>query len=63
MILNKTYSKEEYLDIKKKIQNQLREDNLLGQFFPPAVAPFAYNESLIQDFYPLRREEALSHFP
>jgi hypothetical protein len=59
MILNKTYSKEEYLDIKKKIQNQLREDNLLGQFFPPAVAPFAYNESLIQDFYPLRREEAL----
>jgi hypothetical protein len=59
MILNKAYSKEEYADIKEKIEKQLQEDNLLGQFFPPDVAPFAYNESLIQDFYPLSREVAL----
>lgn len=59
MILNKTYSKEEYVDIKEKIMNELKESGELGQFFPPEVAPFSYNESLIQDFYPLEKEEAL----
>jgi hypothetical protein len=59
MILNKAYSKEEYFAIKEKIQAQLTADNLAGQFFPPKVAPFGYNESLIQDFYPLSKEEAL----
>ena len=60
MILNKAYSKEEYFELKKKIEKQLTEDNLLGQFFPPEVAPFAYNESLIQDFYPLQKDEAIN---
>ncbi len=58
MILNKAYSKEEYFELKEKIEKQLTEDNLLGQFFPPEIAPFTYNESLIQDFYPLTKEEA-----
>jgi hypothetical protein len=59
MILNKTYTKEEFSELKEKIEKQLADDNLRGQFFPPSVAPFAYNESLIQDFYPLSKEEAL----
>jgi len=59
MILNKTYSKEEYFDIKEKIMIELKESGGLGQFFPPEVAPFSYNESLIQDFYPLSKEEAI----
>jgi len=60
MILNKSYSKEEYLEIRKQIEEQLREDGLWGQFFPPHVAPFAYNESLVYDFYPLSETEALA---
>lgn len=60
MILNKTYSKEQYFQIKEQIEKQLKDDGLFGQFFPVAVAPFAYNESLIHDFYPLTKEEALS---
>ena len=60
MILNKMYSKEEYFEIKGKIEKQLAEDKLLGQFFPSDIAPFAYNESLIQDFYPLSKEAALA---
>ena len=58
MILNKEYSKEEYLSIKKQIEEQLKNDGLFGQFFPGEVAPFAYNESLIQDFFPLTKDEA-----
>ena len=59
MILNKEYSKEEYLSIKKQIEEQLKNDELFGQFFPGEVAPFAYNESLIQDFFPLTKDEAI----
>lgn len=58
MILNKTYTKEEYSEIKEKIINELKDDGSFGQFFPPEVAPFAYNESLIHDFFPLSKEEA-----
>ncbi len=57
MILNKEYSREEYSALKEQIEKQLKEDGLFGQFFPPEVAPFAYNESLIQDFFPLTKEE------
>lgn len=58
MIFNKEYSKEEYLELKEKIDVQMKDEKDFGQFFPPQVAPFAYNESLIQDFYPLTKQEA-----
>lgn len=58
LILNKEYPKEEYSDIKEKIVAELREDGIFGQFFPNEVAPFTYNESLINDFYPLTKEQA-----
>ena len=59
MILNKEYEKEVYLKLKEKIEEQLKKDGEFGQFFPPSVAPFAYNESLIQDFFPLSKDEAI----
>lgn len=60
MILNKEYSKEEYLILKEKIIEQLQNDKYYGQFFPADLAPFGYNETLSQDFFPLSREEALA---
>jgi hypothetical protein len=59
MILNKEYKKEEYLELKGKIEEQFKKEGILGQFFSSEVAPFAYNESLIQDFFPLTKEEAI----
>jgi hypothetical protein len=59
MILNKEYPKEEYEKSKEKIIAELKEDGTFGQFFPNEVTPFTYNESLIQDFYPLIKEEAI----
>jgi hypothetical protein len=59
MIFNKEYSKEEYFKIKEHIEKQMKEDGTFGQFFPSELAPFAYNECLIQDFFPLTKEEAL----
>jgi hypothetical protein len=31
-----------------------------GEFFPPSVIPFAYNESVAHDYFPLTKEEALA---
>jgi hypothetical protein len=59
MILNKQYSRDEYFKLKEKIDEQMKKDGTFGQFFPPDLAPFAYNESLIQDFFPLTKDEAI----
>lgn len=59
MILNKEYSKEEYLELKEKIKEQFIKEGIFGQFFPPEIAPFSYNESLMYDFSPLSKEEAV----
>lgn len=58
MILNKEYDKESFEKIKAKIVSELKESNQWGQYFPLDVAPFAYNESLINDLYPLSKEQA-----
>lgn len=60
MILNKEYTKQEYFEIKAQIDKQLENDGLSGQFFPPQYAPFSYNESLVYDFFPITKEQALS---
>lgn len=58
-ILNKQYSEQEYKQITEKIISELKEKNLFGLYFPPSIAPFAYNETIGQDNYPLTKEEAL----
>ncbi len=57
-ILNKQYSKEEYQKIKSRIIEHMKGTGEWGRYFPPEQSPFAYNESVAQDFFPLTREEA-----
>ena len=58
-ILNKQYTKEEYLLLKKKIIEHMKKTEEWGEYFPADVSPFAYNESMAQDYFPLTKEEAL----
>ena len=58
-ILNKQYSKEDYLTLKEKIIAHMKNTGEWGEYFPPEVSPFAYNESMAQDYFPLEKEEAL----
>ncbi len=60
MILNKEYSKEDYLELRSNIEDQLKTDKNYGQFFPPDIAPFGYNETLAHDFFPMEKEQALA---
>jgi len=67
-ILNKQYTKEEYEELVPKIIKHMEEMPYkdkkgrvykYGEFFPIELSPFAYNESIAQEYFPLNKEEAL----
>ena len=57
-ILNKKYSKQEYDVMAAKLIEHMKETGEWGQFLPPELSPFAYNETLANEFFPLSREQA-----
>lgn len=57
-ILNKEYSKEEYLKIKEEIETQLKNKGVFGDYFSPELSPFGYNETLAQEYIPMEEKEA-----
>ena len=68
-ILNKQYSKEEYEKMIEKIKKQMEDMPYIdkkgiiykyGEFFPGELSPFAYNETIAQEFYPKTENEILS---
>lgn len=67
-ILNRQYSKEEYEKLVQKIKEQMDEMQFVdkkgrvykyGEFFPFEIIPFAYNESVVHEYFPLTKEEIL----
>lgn len=60
VILNKRYKKEEYEKIRFQIISELKAKDLYGLYFPPKLAPFAYNETIGQDNFPLTKNEAIA---
>ncbi|PIP69119.1 hypothetical protein CO033_01205 [Candidatus Nomurabacteria bacterium CG_4_9_14_0_2_um_filter_32_10] len=68
-ILNKQYSKEEYLKLIKKIKEDMNNNPYIdkrgiiykyGEFFPVDLSPFAYNETIAQEFYPKNKEQIIN---
>ncbi|MFA6000274.1 MAG: hypothetical protein WC783_04870, partial [Candidatus Paceibacterota bacterium] len=66
-IFNKQYTKEEYEELVPKIIEQMKKvpyvdrggrHYLFGEFFPAEISPFAYNETIAQDYFPLDRGRA-----
>ncbi|MBN1494821.1 hypothetical protein JW911_03755 [Candidatus Peregrinibacteria bacterium] len=58
-ILNKQYSKKEYEELVPQIIEKMIRDKEWGEFFPASFTPFAYNETLANEYFPLTKEEAL----
>jgi len=56
-ILNKQYSKEEYLELVEKIRAGMLARGEYGGFFPTSCSPFAYNETAAQEYFPLTKPE------
>ena len=58
-IFNKQYTKEEYEELATKMIEHMQSTGEWGEFFPIKLSPFAYNETLAQEYFPLNKEEAL----
>ena len=56
-IFNKRYPKEEYLKLRDEVIEHMKKTGEFGEFFPDWVSPFAYNESEVQEFFPLSKED------
>ncbi|MBI4085015.1 MAG: hypothetical protein HY432_00720 [Candidatus Liptonbacteria bacterium] len=68
-ILNKQYTKEEYEELLPKIIKHMNDMPYVdskgrvykyGEFFPPELSPFAYNETIAQEYFPLTKEQAVT---
>ncbi len=59
-ILNKQYTKKEYFELKEKIIAHMTKTGEWGEFFPIELSPFAYNETVAQEYFSLTKEEVLS---
>ena len=59
-IFNKQYSKDEYLALKTKIIEHMKSTGEWGNWFPISLSPFAYNESIVNEYTPRTKEDALS---
>lgn len=67
-IFNKQYSKEEYETLRKKIVEHMNTMPYIdkrgrvytyGESFPVEHSPFGYNVSLVMEFFPLTKEQAI----
>ncbi|MEK7583460.1 MAG: hypothetical protein AAB483_03630 [Patescibacteria group bacterium] len=58
-ILNKQYSPEEYMALVPRIIEHMKIGGEYGEFFPINLSPFAYNETVAQEYFPLNKEKAL----
>ena len=52
-IFNVQYSKEEYFALKEQILRHMKQTGEFEKPFPITLSPFAYNETVAQDYYPL----------
>ena len=57
-ILNRQYTKDEYEALLPKIIEHMKSRGEYGEFFPMEVSPFAYNETIAQEYFPLTKEQA-----
>ena len=66
-ILNKQYSKEEYLALLPKLihhmdaipyQDSVRNLHNYGDYLPADLSPFGYNETVAQELFPLTKKQA-----
>jgi hypothetical protein len=58
-VLNKHYTKEEYGRLVSKLIQRMRNDGEWGEFFPVALSPFAYNDTIAQEYAPMTKEQVL----
>jgi hypothetical protein len=59
-ILNTQYTEDEYNKLRARIIDDMKTRGEHGQFFPPTLSAFGYNETIANDELPLTKEGALA---
>lgn len=59
-IFNKEHTESEYKQLVPKIIEHMIITKERGEFFPWSLSPFGYNETVVMEYFPLTREEALA---
>lgn len=59
-ILNRQYSATEYQQLRERLIQHMTKTGEWGQFFAPALAPYAYNETMAMEWFPLTKPQALA---
>ncbi len=57
-IFNQQYSKEDYHRLKARIIELMMKTGEFGQYFPPSLSSFSYNESVAEEHFPLTEPAA-----
>ncbi|MFA6305497.1 MAG: hypothetical protein WC651_02080 [Candidatus Gracilibacteria bacterium] len=58
-VFNKQYTKENYEKLVAKIISQMQQAGEWGEYFPYALAPCDYNETIAMEYFPLKKDDAL----
>ncbi|MFH1388105.1 MAG: hypothetical protein ABIG88_02260, partial [Patescibacteria group bacterium] len=67
-VLNKQYTKESFNKLRTKIIKHMNDMSYTdkkgriykyGEFFPPELSPFGYNETIANEYFPLTKEQAI----
>ena len=59
-ILNKQYSKEEYDALVPRIIEHMRRTGEWGEYLAPEISPYAYNETIANEYFPLTKDQAIA---
>lgn len=57
-ILNKQYTAEQYYETAARLAQHMQRTGEWGEFFPTAMSPIPYNDSLAARYFPLSQSEA-----
>lgn len=58
-IFNKQYTKQEYEALVPRIIEHMKETWERWEYFDPSLSPFAYNETVAQEYYPISKKKAI----
>jgi len=56
-ILNKQYTKEQYEELMPRIIEHMQSTGEWGEYFPALCCPYAYNETVANDYFPLTQPQ------
>ncbi len=56
-VFNKQYTKDQYEELVPRLIAHMRSTEEWGEFFPISLSPFAYNETIAQEHFPLEKHQ------